>query len=187
MTTTGKRTSALIAAGAATAVLALALFSVAQDVPAAPRRPGPLGARLIADLDLTPDQVQALEAFRKARMDERRAFREDMDRIRGEMRDLFADPQANRDKIDKLIDRRAKLLADREKGMLAARADRDKIFTPEQRERLKTLRSRLPGRAGLAGRAAMARSWRDMAGRAAMRSRGRAAFRWWLRHPRWRR
>jgi Spy/CpxP family protein refolding chaperone len=186
MDKTRKRTSTLIIASAAVAVMSLALFAVAQDAPPAADRPGPSRARLIADLNLTPDQVKSLEAFRTARMDERRAFREEMDKIRGEMRELFADPQANREKIDGLIDRRAKLMADREKGFLAARVERDKIFTPEQREKLKTLRSRLPWRAGLAGRAMIARGWRGLAGRA-MRARGRAAYRWLSRHPRWRR
>jgi Spy/CpxP family protein refolding chaperone len=182
---TRKWASTIIIASATAAVLSLALFSVAQDVPPAADRPSTQRARRIADLNLTPDQVKALEAFRQSRMEVRRAFRAEMDKVRGEMRELFADPQANREKIDKLIDRRATLMAEHEKRFLAARTERDKIFTPEQREKLKTLRSRLPGRAGLAGRAGMRRGTRGMAGRA-MRARGRMAARWRLRHPRWR-
>lgn len=112
--------------------------------------------RPLADLGLTDEQRNALEAHRKARLDESRAFREEMAGIRAEMRDLLRDPEANRAKIEGLIDKRAGLMARREKAALSHRADWDKIFTPEQREKLRLLRSRAGGRAGLAGRRMMA-------------------------------
>ena len=86
MKRTGRRIAIPIAAGAAMILAFLAVFAAAQTPP--PGRPGPRAARAqaIADLGLTPDQVKALGEFRQARMNERRAFREEMGRIRGEMR-----------------------------------------------------------------------------------------------------
>jgi len=153
------RTSIRCAAAALLAAGVLVPLLAAQAPP--PGRPGPRAARApaIADLGLTPDQVKALGEFRQARMNERRAFREEMGRFRGEMRALAGDPQANQAKIDKLIDQRAKLRADREKGALRARAERDKIFTPEQLGKIKAFRSGLSGRMGFAGPGRMARPW----------------------------
>jgi len=142
--------------GPATAViLAMALIPAlaaaqessapAQAAQAPAERLGPRQA-----LALTPDQEKALEAFRQARRDESRAFRDEMAKVRHEMRGLAKDPQANRAKMEALIDRTAKLRADREKAALRARGERDKIFTPEQLERLRSWRGRLAGRAGLA-------------------------------------
>jgi Spy/CpxP family protein refolding chaperone len=145
---------------AAAAFLAAALFpsfAAAQET----RRPAQPGdtrverARPLADLGLTSDQRKALEEFRKARRDEMRTFRDEMAKLRDEMRGLAKDPQANQAKIDALIDRRAALRAGREKAGLRARAERNKIFTPEQLEKLKSLRSQVAGRAGLAGRGRM--------------------------------
>ncbi len=90
-------------------------------------------------------------------MNERRAFREEMGRLRGEMRALAGDPKANQAKIDKLIDQRARLRAEREKSVLRARAQRDEIFTPGQREKIRAFRSGRQGRMGLAGPGRMAR------------------------------
>ena len=53
---------------------------------------------------MTADQKKALEGFRKARLEERTAFREKMAQLREEMRGLAGDPQANQAKIDALID-----------------------------------------------------------------------------------
>ncbi len=154
-----QRISIAIAAAAALILALLAAFAAAQNPP--PGRPGPRAARAqaIADLGLTPDQVKALGEFRKARMDERRAFREEMGRLRGEMRALAGDPKANQTKIDQLIDQRSRLRAEREKGALRARAQRDEIFTPGQREKIRAFRSGRQGRMGLAGPGRMARPW----------------------------
>jgi Spy/CpxP family protein refolding chaperone len=159
MKRTNGRISTPIAAGAAMTLAFLAVFAAAQTPP--PGRPGPRAARAqaIADLGLTPDQVKALGEFRKDRMDERRAFRQEAVRLRGEIRALAGDPKANQPKIDELIDQRAKLRAEREKGALRARAQRDEIFTPEQRDKIKAFRSGRQGRMGLAGPGRMARPW----------------------------
>jgi Spy/CpxP family protein refolding chaperone len=185
MSKSTRRIPALAAAafGLSAALIAIGAFAQETTKPAPPaqpriERPGPL-----ADLNLTPDQVKALEGFRRARREQARAFRDDMAKLRDEMRGLRADPDANEAKIEALIDKRAALMAAHEKDALRARAERNKIFTPEQLEKLKTLRSRFPGRAG---RAMMAGGRRGLAGRAMMRSRGRAAYRRWLRHPPWR-
>ncbi len=145
---------------AAAVFLAAALvpaFVTAQET----RPAGPAGgtrieqARPRTDLGLTAEQKKALEEFRKARGEERTAFREKMSKLRDEMRELAKDPKANQAGIDALIDKTAGLRAERQKAAFRARAERDKIFTPEQLEKLKSLRSRVAGRAGLAGRGMM--------------------------------
>jgi Spy/CpxP family protein refolding chaperone len=169
-----KRTSILAAAGAALALIALAVFVAAQE-PAALAPQASTGHprldRAVAELGLTPDQVKALEAFRKARAEERQAFREEMGKLRTETRELLRDPEVNRANLDELIDRRAKLRAEREKGVLRARAERNKIFTSEQREKIRAFRSSRLGRMGVAGprrlaelrayRSGWARGWRQ--------------------------
>jgi Spy/CpxP family protein refolding chaperone len=184
--------------GAAAAAFAAALFfpvlAAAQEATAAPRaaheRPGRLFAR--EALDLTPDQEKALAEFRKARAGERETFRDEMSRIRGEMRGLAAEPEANRAKIEALIDRAARIRADRVKATLRNRVERDKIFTPEQREKMKAFRESLANRRGNAGRGArgigrpgfrgpdrLMRSGFGNGGRAWARVlRGRPALRW---------
>ena len=152
-----KRTTIALSLGAVLAFLTAALIplsAAAQETPppaqADKARIEP--AHPLADLGLTADQKKALEQFRKARLEERTAFREKMTRLRGEMRGLARDPQANQSKIDGLIDRSAGLRAERQKAALKARVERDQIFTPEQREKLRALRSRVAGRPGLGGR-----------------------------------
>ena len=146
--------------GTATAViLALVLFptlSAAQDSQAS-AKPGQAPVERVGPrqaLGLTPDQEKALEDFRKARREESRAFRDEMTKVREEMRGLAKDPQANRAKIDALIDKTARLRAEREKAAFRAREEHNKIFTPEQLEKMKAWRGRLMDRPGLAaGRA----------------------------------
>jgi len=185
---TTRRTATLIAAAAVLAAAFAPAFVRAQEsapqaAPAQPRiERGPL-----AELGLTPDQVKALEAFHKARVEERRAFRDQMTKLRDEMRTLRRDPRANQAKLDALIDQRAGLVAARDKEAFRARAERDKIFTPEQLEKLKTLRSDRAGR-GLGARARLAhgRSGRAFGPRAGLRSlaarralRCRSLYRGW--------
>ncbi len=135
------------------AAVLIPLFVAAQQVktplPAANERPGRMLVR--EALGLTPDQEKALEEFRKTRMEESQAFREEMTKIHAEMRELAKDPKSNQAKIDVLIDKTAQLRAGREKAAFRNRAERDKIFTPEQLEKMKALRESFAGRAGLAG------------------------------------
>jgi Spy/CpxP family protein refolding chaperone len=151
-----KKTLRTIARSAAAAFLAAAIipaFAGGQDT----RETGDPGqtrverARPRGDLGLTAEQEKALEEFRKARRDENQAFREDMAELRSEMRELAKDHEANRAKIDALIDRSAGLWAERQKKALRARAEMDKIFTREQLDKLKSFRTRIACGAGLAG------------------------------------
>ena len=132
-------------------------FAAAQETQA-PAQPGKTPAEKMRprrDLGITPEQEKALEEFRKARMEEDRSFREEMTKIHTDMRELAKDPKANQAKIDALIDKTAELRAGREKAAFRNRAERDKIFTPEQLEKMKSFRGRLRGRPGLAGRGRM--------------------------------
>jgi Spy/CpxP family protein refolding chaperone len=181
-----KRTSTLVAAGAALALIMLAAFVAAQEPAAqAPQAPArqPRLARAVADLQLTPDQIKALEAFRKARTEERQAFRQEMDKLRTETRELARDPKADQARLDELIDRRAKLRAEHEKGALRARAERDKIFTPEQRDKIDAFRSARQGRMGIAarGRLAELRAFRSGWTRGWRQGWRRGWFRGWRR------
>jgi Spy/CpxP family protein refolding chaperone len=150
------RTQRMIVGAAALAFLAawsLPAFAAAQEAqtppPAGQERPGRMLARQA--LGLTPEQEKALTDFRKAREQEGTAFRDEMAKIRAERRELVRDPQANRAKLEALIDRAARLRAEREKAVLRDRIERDKIFTPEQLQKMKALRDRLGERAGRLG------------------------------------
>jgi Spy/CpxP family protein refolding chaperone len=185
------RTTLILSAAAAFAAAGLipVLASAQQAAPpATPARPRMERPRPPADLNLTPDQVKALEAFRKARAEENRTFRDEMAKLGDEMRELRQDPQANQAKIDTLIDKRAGLMASHEKAAIRARIDRDKIFTPEQREKLKAMRSRWAAR-GARGRGWMrpGRGGRFFGPGAGFRGaarwrafRDRAFFDWWF-------
>lgn len=159
MTPTKRRVLVLLPAAA---LLAAALIPVAaaqeKGQPGPPASPRMERQRPLAELNLTPDQIKALEAFREARREKARAFREDIAKLREEMRALRADPEANKGKIEALIDRRASLMAGHEKEAFRARAERNAIFTPEQLEKLKTMRSR-PAARGARGGAWMGRAF----------------------------
>lgn len=172
MNNTFIRTIVRLTAALFLAVVLSTAFVTAQETQAPPP-PGKKPAAKMAPreaLGLTPEQEKAIEGFRKARRDESRAFREEMLRARDEMRELAKDPKANQAKIDALIDRSAQLRAGREKAAFRNRAERDKIFTPEQLEKMKTFRGRLMGRAGLAGPGRMG------LGRMGMRGPGMGRF-----------
>ena len=151
----------LIVGAAAAALLAVWLspaLAAAQETQAGPQanreRPGRTLAR--EALDLTAEQAKALRDLRGARAEERKAFRDEMARLRTEMRELAKDPQANRAKLGALIDRTAKLRAEREKAAFRGRIEWDKILTPEQREKMRSFRERLANRPGRLGRGALA-------------------------------
>lgn len=190
-----RRTTVLLAAAAllASALIPLAVFAQEKTQPATPAQPRMDRPRPLADLNLTPDQVKALQAFRQARQEQAKAFRNDMAKLRDEMRGLRADPDANKAKIEALIDKQAALMAAHEKDLFRARAERNKIFTPEQLQKLKAMRTRLADRGGM-GRVWMGQAWggRGFGGgffgpRAGLRPfwgwralRHRLALRWWL-------
>jgi Spy/CpxP family protein refolding chaperone len=131
----------------------LSAAALAQQPPAKPEKPanpappgqgqaGPL-AGLKNFLNLTPEQVQKIQDFRKARQGEQKAFREQMKKLRGEFQPLLKDSKADQAKINGLIDQMAKLGADRTKQVLAGRNGLQKFLTPEQLEKLKQAPGRL--------------------------------------------
>lgn len=142
---------------ALTAVLLAALLALpaAAQAPRDERgdRPWP-GLRMAARdiLDITPEQEKKLEEFRKARIEEGRAFREQMVKMRGELDELIKDPKANEAKINGVIDRMSKLHADRLKASVKSRAAWQAIFTPAQLEKMKSYRGALMARFGMMGR-----------------------------------
>ena len=146
------------AALALVAALIFPAFAAAQEAKTPPRarreRPGRMLAR--EALGLAPEQEKALADFRKARVDEARAFRDEMSKLRAERHELAKDPQANQAKLDGLIDRTAKLRAGREKADFRNRIAREKIFTPDQLEKMRTFRQRLANRPGMGRRGPMA-------------------------------
>jgi Spy/CpxP family protein refolding chaperone len=166
------RTTARLTAALFLAVVLSVVFVTAQETQAPPPAGKKPAAKLAPGeaLGLTPEQEKSLEEFRKARREEGRAFRDEMMKVREEMRELAKDPKANQAKIDALIDRSAQLRAGREKAAFRNRAERDKIFSPEQLEKMKAFRGRLMGRPGLAGPGRMG------LGRVGMRGPGLGRF-----------
>jgi hypothetical protein len=142
---------------------------------------------MIKDLfNITPEQEKKIQEYRQARQKDRQAYRDEMTKMRGEMRDLMKDSKANAAKIDGLIDGMSKLRAEREKMAVRTRGDWEKLFTPEQLEKMKKYRGAFMGRQGLAerGRLGFSRSW--MRGSMAPRGMGMRARRAWgcrMTHP----
>ncbi len=148
------------------AVLALGLAGLAQEKPVAPDKPGrtqmapgraPMQGRL--DLQLTPEQEAKLEAHRKAAAEQQKGFAEQMKKVREEMQALRKDGAApDPAKHEALIDKMFKLRADQAKLSIRNQAERNKIFTPEQLEKMKNRRGMMmaPGLGGMQGRQGMA-------------------------------
>jgi Spy/CpxP family protein refolding chaperone len=161
--------------GLAAAVLAVAAWAgaaQAQQGPAPQERPRTdmrtLRQEMARDLfNITPDQEKMLRELREAGRKDRQAFRDEMLKMRDEMRALMKDPQANAAKIDKLIDARARLRAEREKKAFRSREDWRKVFTPEQLEKMSKYRGVIRERFA--------------ADETLGRGRSRGAWRW--RHP----
>ena len=135
------------------AAILIPAFVTAQEAQAPPpagKKP-PVKMGLRESLGLTDEQTKALETFRKARMDESRAFREEMMKLRGEMRELAKDPKAGEAKMNGLIDKTAQLRTERAKAAFKHRGEIEKIFTPEQLEKMRAFRARAMDRPGMAG------------------------------------
>jgi len=124
-------------------------WSVAEEQPA--KKP----ARLFAPdfppflkemLDLTPEQESQLREFSKARLEERRTFRDKMMKMRSELREMMKDPKADEKKIEGLVDEIFKLRANQFKGSLKSRNEIKKIFTPNQLEKIEKFKTRFAGR-----------------------------------------
>jgi len=91
-------------------------------------------------LQLTPEQEKKLEEFRQARQQEAKVHWEKMDQLRTEWRKLMADPKADEQKINSLIDQMARVRADRMKALYKNKKEWEKIFTPEQLKKLEEYR-----------------------------------------------
>lgn len=103
-------------------------------------RPGAFSQVLKDALQLTLEQEKKLEEFRQARLAEAKAHREKMVPMRDELRKLMADPRADEQKVNNLIDQMAKLRADRMKALYQSKKAWEKIFTPEQLKKLQEYR-----------------------------------------------
>lgn len=148
--------------------LLMSSFALAQEKPAAPAAPkapqaartpraqGPLG-QFREDLKITPEQQAKLQEFQKARQEENKAFAEQMKKVREEMQALRKDGKPDFAKMSPLIDRQFKLQADRAKAQLKNQTEREKIFTPEQLEKMKQARQRLQARPMAGNRGMMMR------------------------------
>jgi Spy/CpxP family protein refolding chaperone len=153
MKTKTKRTFIRLTAAAFLAAVLFPVFAAAQETKVAPpatkERPGRMLVR--EALDLTPDQEKALAELRQTRMAERKAYRDEMSKLRQELGELAKDPKSDQARIDALIDKTARLRAEREKAGFRNRDERNKIFTPEQLEKMKSFRARLANRPGRSG------------------------------------
>ncbi|MBN2199938.1 MAG: Spy/CpxP family protein refolding chaperone [Candidatus Aminicenantes bacterium] len=124
--------------------LALLLAPLAaQEEPGRPMRPQlAAGAGFQQWLDLTPEQEAKLKEMRAARMKESREHVEKMRKMREDLRSAAADPKADPKKIDALVDEMHRRMADQMKSRIEFRKDMEKVFTPEQIEKLKNARFR---------------------------------------------
>ena len=138
--------------------LFLSAGTFAQQPPAKPEKPakpapaqqGPQ-ANMKDFLQLTAEQESKLKDMQKTRQEEQKAFRGQMQKLRGELAPLLKDPKADQNKINGLVDQIAKLGADRTKKVLANRNPLQKILTPEQLEKMKNAPPRMMGRGGMMG------------------------------------
>ncbi len=132
------------------ALVAFGSAAFAQDKPAekpkiaAPAAPAPM-ARMKDALQLTPEQQAKLQEFQKARQAENQAFGDQMKKLREEMQALRQADKPESAKMNGLIDQIFKLQAERAKAGIKNAQEREKIFTPEQLEKMKN------GRMGMRG------------------------------------
>lgn len=160
-----KRLLTVVATGAFLAALVFPPSASAQGTQDKPAEKKPVQAgerlRMLGRdvLDLTPEQEKKLEEFRLARQEEMKAFREKMQKLQAEYRELMKDPKANEAKLGGVIDQMSKMQADRMKAGLKNRLDREKIFTPEQLEKMQAYRGAFLNRGpmGMMGRGPMGR------------------------------
>ncbi|MGD2244983.1 MAG: Spy/CpxP family protein refolding chaperone [Candidatus Aminicenantes bacterium] len=145
-------------------------------------------------LGLTPEQKAKLEEFRKSGREKSRAYREEMRKVRLEMREMMKDADANENEILRLYDQMAKLRAEQFRHSLQRSKEFRKILTPEQLEKLESARKRMSRIGNLQRGRFMGRRGFDRGGNFPRRGRmhpswGRGAclrgrpfvFRWWRR------
>jgi len=140
------------------AMLAVAAFGLslfAQEKPAPPAKSGQPDvqappARVKDALNITPEQEIKIKEFNKNRAEAGKAFAEQMKKVRQDMQALRKDGQADPAKLNELIDQSFKLRAEQAKAGFKNAEVWKKIFTQEQLDKMKNVRSR-QGRMGLMG------------------------------------
>jgi Spy/CpxP family protein refolding chaperone len=138
----------IILSGMTAALVFLAFsFGFGQNPPEKPGFQG-RGERLAEFLNLTPEQRTKLQEIRKARQEDRQAFREEMSKLGPQLREAVKDPKADEKKIDGLVDQMAQLRAAHLKSALHSLKDMEKVLTPEQLEKFRSVRSRMGRRHG---------------------------------------
>lgn len=134
---------------AAGLILGLSLLAIAapaaQDKQQVPDRQSGPGSWTRNPLDLTAEQQARIEALRKANLGQRQARREEMNKMRDELRALRGEAQADPKRVEALIDSMSKLRADRMKSALQHRREMESILTPQQREKMAAFRGRVRG------------------------------------------
>jgi Spy/CpxP family protein refolding chaperone len=156
MTMTASRKNRFVTALAAACLVAALWPGAASGQQAGQDKPQPQEKSRLRDMakdlyNITPEQEKKVQELRDARMKDRQAFRDQLTKAREEMRSLMKDPKANEAKIDGLIDQMAKLRADRAKTAIRDRGQWEKIFTPEQLEKMKKYRGAFGGWLGIEG------------------------------------
>lgn len=145
----------------------------AKPAPAAPAQRGQMPLeRLKNALGLTDDQVAKLQESRKAQQETQKGFREQMQKLRGELNPLLRDPKADPNKVNGLFDQIAKLGAEQAKKGFAGRQNLAKILTPEQLTKLQNFRGRAMGPMGRGMGLGMGRGIAPMGRGQMMGSRG---------------
>jgi len=144
--------------------------------PGGPGQDRPMRLILRDALGLTPDQEARLQELRKAQIERVQAFREKMGKMRTDLSGLMKDPKADQKKIDSLLEEMSVLRTEHMKSALRHKLDAEKIFTPQQLEKMKTYKGSLMNRRGASGGRHMGRPFGrrgDRMGRPFMRgSRG---------------
>jgi len=135
-------------AGLATAMFVLAFSAVLAQNPPAKPAPRGMGERLAEFLNLSPEQQTKLDSIRNARQEEAKAFREEMGKLRPQLREAMKEPKADEKKIDSLIDQLSQARAAHFKSVVRSFREMEKVLTPEQLEKFRNARSRMGRRHG---------------------------------------
>ncbi len=138
----------MIVTGSTVALFFLTLAASFAQTPPAKTGPKARGERPADFLSLTPEQQTRFDGIRKARQAEAQSFREEMGKLRPQLRAAMKDPQADPKKIDSLIDQLSQARAAHLKSVLHSLKDMEKVLTPDQLEKLRNARSGLGWRRG---------------------------------------
>lgn len=163
------------------AVLVLCVPALAGTVSPAKAEPCLIGGgawdqglrleRLAACLDLTDEQIDAIERIREERSSKRADFQREITRIRNELRGEMLEDSPDIAELKRLIAIKEEIRASMQVSRLETRLALREILTPEQRDRLTMLRSSRrqggflgEGRGHRHGRMDRGRGWRDGSG-----------------------